>query len=154
VLAALVIDDGGPVHRWIGYAAAAAVGVRWTAGLACRRPGSLRSMMPSWAATAQYLRALRAGPPPRTAGHDALGLWMVWLLWLLVIALGVTGWMSRLDAFWGDDTLDAVHSWLADILLGAVLVHVAAVVVMSLVWRENLPLAMVTGRKRPFDSTH
>ena len=28
---------------------------------------------------------------------------MVWLLWIVVLLLGVTGWMSRLDAFWGDD---------------------------------------------------
>jgi cytochrome b len=30
----------------------------------------------------------------------------------------------------------------------AVAVHVLAVVVMSVIWKENLPAAMVTGNKR------
>ena len=39
----------------------------------------------------------------------------------------------------------------ADLLMLAVAVHVLAVVVMSVIWRENLPAAMVTGRKRSRD---
>ena len=50
-------------------------------------------------------RARRAPP-----GHDPLGVWMIWLLWSLVLLLGVTGWMSRLDAFWGDDGIHEVHA--------------------------------------------
>ena len=114
IVAALVLDDGGPVHRWIGYAAAAIVALRWVAAMAGARGASLRRMVPSWRDTRQYLHQLRQGRPPRHAAHDPLGLWMVWLLWALVLALAVTGWMSRLDAFWGDETLDAVHIWLSD----------------------------------------
>jgi cytochrome b len=73
---------------------------------------------------------------------------MVWLLWLLVILLGITGWMSRLDAFWGDDLLHDLHAWLADVTLVAVVLHLLGVAVMSWLWRENLPLAMLSGRKR------
>jgi cytochrome b len=77
---------------------------------------------------------------------------MVWLLWLLVLLLGLTGWMSRLDMFWGEDSVLTVHSWLADALLVAVFVHLLGVLVMSFMWRENLPGAMLTGRKRRQDS--
>jgi hypothetical protein len=56
---------------------------------------------------------------------------MVWLLWTLVLMLGVTGWMSRLDAFWGDERVEAAHSFLADVLLVAVILHLAGVAVMS-----------------------
>jgi cytochrome b len=73
---------------------------------------------------------------------------MVWLLWLLVLLLGLTGWMSRLDAFWGDDLVHGVHSLLADLLAVAAAVHVVAVVAMSVIWRENLTAAMMTGIKR------
>ena len=69
-------------------------------------------------------------------------------IWLLVLLLALTGWMSHLDAFWGDDGIRAVHSVLADLLFVAVLVHVLAVVAMSFVWRMNLPVAMITGRKK------
>jgi hypothetical protein len=41
--------------------------------------------------------------------------------------LGLTGWMTRLDAFWGDETLHDVHAWLAHALIAAVAVHLAGV---------------------------
>ena len=74
---------------------------------------------------------------------------MVWLLWILVLLLGVTGWMSRLDAFWGDDGIHDAHALLADILLIAVILHLAGVALMSWLWRENLPRSMITGTRRP-----
>lgn len=140
----LVHDDGGLVHRLVGYAAAVVVLLRLTWAAASRRHG----LRPSIAESRAYVRQLLAGKPPRSAGHDPLGLWMVWLLWLLVLLLGLTGWMSRLDAFWGDDLVHGIHALLSDLLAVAVAVHVVAVVAMSVIWRENLPAAMVTGIKR------
>ena len=91
----LVYDDGGYTHRLMGYAAAVVVLLRlgWQA---FSRDHSLR---PSIAETRAYVRLLLAGKPPRTAGHDPLGLWMVWLLWILVLLLALSGWMSRPDVF-------------------------------------------------------
>ncbi len=140
----LVYDDGGRVHRLAGYAAAAAVLLRLTWATASRS----HDLRPSIAESHAYVRQLLAGKPPRSAGHDPLGLWMVWLLWLLVLLLGLTGWMSQLDAFWGDDLVHGAHALLADLLAVAVTVHVLAVVAMSVIWRENLLAAMVTGIKR------
>jgi cytochrome b len=73
---------------------------------------------------------------------------MVWLVWTLVLLLGLTGWMSRLDAFWGDETVHDLHLWLSNALLAAVVLHLAGVIAMSIVWRENLPAGMLSGRKR------
>ena len=147
-LAALVVfdfvyDDGGYTHRMVGYGAAVVVLLRL--GWAVVRGHSLR---PSIAETRRYVRQLIAGKPPRSRGHDPLGVWMVWLLWIVVLLLGVTGWMSRLDVFWGDERIEEVHAVLAYLLMAAVVVHVLGVVVMSLLWKENLPAAMVTGIKR------
>ena len=153
-LAALVLfewirDDGGHVHRVAGYVAAGVVLVRWAWALA--PPRGFAALRPSLAATRAYLRELRRGRAPRHAGHDPLGLWMVWLLWILVLLLALTGWVSRWDAFWGDERVTDLHAWLADVLMLAVAVHVSAVGVMSWVWRENLPKAMLTGNKRAVD---
>ena len=142
----LVYDDGGYTHRMVGYGAAAVVLLRL--GWAALRGHGLR---PSTAETRLYVRQLLAGRPPRSAGHDPLGLWMVWLLWMLVLLLMVSGWTSRLDMFWGDERVEEVHSVLANLLMLAVAVHVLAVVAMSVIWRENLPAAMVSGRKRRVD---
>ena len=145
----LVYDDGGRTHRVAGYAASGVVLWRLIWAAIVRPANGIVSLRPSLARTAEYLRLLRSGRAPRTPGHNPLGLWMVWLLWLLVLLLGVTGFMSRLDAFWGDDTVHDAHALLANLLMAAVLVHVAGVIAMSLMWRENLPAAMVTGVKRP-----
>ena len=155
-LAALVLfewwrDDGDKLHRTLGYVAVAVVLCRLMWAAFDSRHGGLKTLWPSLASTRAYLRLLLRGRPPRSAGHDPLGLWMVWLLWLLVLLLGVTGWMTRLDMFWGDDRVQAVHAWLADALIVAAGVHVIAVVAMSWLWQENLPAAMVTGRKRPVE---
>jgi cytochrome b len=142
-------DDGGPVHRWVGYAAVAVVLLRWLVGLVQPGAARLALMVPSLRGTAAYLRALLRGRAPRHDGHDPLGLWMVWLLWALVLALGATGWLLRTDRFFGDEFMQGVHALLADTMAAAVLLHLAGVALMSWQWRENLPWAMVTGRKRP-----
>jgi cytochrome b len=147
VLADFVLDDGGPLHRALGYGAASVVLVRLAWSVVASGECGWRALVPSMGRTLDYLHR----GAPRTLGHDPLGLWMVWLLWALVLALGVTGWMARLDAFWGDETVHAIHAVLADVLMGAVVLHFGGVAVMSWLWRENLPTAMVSGRKRPPD---
>ena len=149
MLAGLVVycwiqDDGGPVHRTAGYVAAGVVATRLLWAAWAKGHGSLAALKPSATEALAYVRA-RA---PRCVGHDPLGLWMVWLLWSLVLLLGLTGWMSRLDFFWGDERLQDIHAWLADALLAAVALHLVGVGVMSWWWRQNLAAAMVTGRKR------
>ena len=145
VLVDFVHDDGGRTHRLVGYAAAAVVMARLAWAVIT---GGLAELRPSFPATIAYVRLLARGRPPRFSAHDPLGLWMVWLIWLLVLLLGITGWMTRLDAFWGDQQLHDMHALLADILLVSVACHLIAVGAMSWLWKENLPAAMVTGRKR------
>ena len=148
VAAAWILDDGGRVHRSIGYAAAGIVVARLAWALLRGGPASLRALRPSPRRTLDYLRA----GTPRQVAHDPLGLWMVWFLWLVVLLLALSGWMSRLDAFWGDERVQEVHAWLADALLAGVVLHLAGVAAMSWRWRENLPWSMVSGRKRPADT--
>ncbi|AJG24694.1 Cytochrome b [Cupriavidus basilensis] len=73
---------------------------------------------------------------------------MMLTMWTLILALAVTGWMSRLDAFWGEDWPKDVHGLLADILMVLIAVHVIAAIAMGKVHKENLIVAMLTGRKR------
>jgi cytochrome b len=155
-LAAVVVfdfvhDDGDWLHRVIGYAGVGIVLTRLLWAVLTHGRGRMAMLRPSPHATLSYLRELAHGRIPRYIGHDPLGLWMVWLLWTLVLLLGVTGWMSRLDAFWGDDRVHDLHAWLADALMVAVALHLAGVAAMSWLWRENLPASILTGRKREID---
>ena len=66
----------------------------------------------------------------------------------LVSACGVTGWMMGLDAFWGLRWVETLHEVLANTILVMAILHVLAALIESWRHRENLVLAMVTGRKR------
>lgn len=148
VAADLLRNDGDVIHRWLGYVAVALVFVRLAWAVVARSHGSLANLKPSPSASLAYLKLVLRGEPPRSLGHNPLGVWMVWLLWILVLLLGLTGWMSRLDAFWGDERVHDVHSMLADLLLVAVILHLAGVAAMSWLWKENLAASMFTGLKR------
>src|SRR5690349_14441370 len=91
VLVDLVRDEGDYPHRLVGYAAAVVVLVRLGWAVAS---GGVAELCPSFPATLAYVRRLARGRPPRSLGHNPLGLWMVWLIWVLVLLLGITGWMT------------------------------------------------------------
>lgn len=88
-----------------------------------------------------HLRALASGRPERSVGHNpAGGLAIVGLLALtgIVVFTGVQLLSGGEEDF---------HEATAYALLGLIVVHVAAVIATSLLTRENLVAAMVTGRK-------
>lgn len=152
LVAAIVLfnlfNDTGPVHRYAGYVAAGAVLLRVVFGLSRARADVAHVGLPAWADVRQHLRELRQRQVQRCLGHNPVGMLMALVLWALVLALGLTGWMSQLDAYWGEDGLIDAHQYLARALQACVLGHWAGVLVMSRLQKENLAKAMVTGRKR------
>ena len=84
-----------------------------------------------------HVRELLHGRPQATMGHNALGALSVILLLAMVAATVWTG------AILAED----VHELLGWSLLALVAIHILAVVVMSLLTRENLVRAMVDGTK-------
>ena len=138
-----VEDSGDYAHRLLGYIAVGVVVARLMWGAVSRANGRLSVLRPSLDGALFYLGQLRQGVVPRYGGHNPLAIWMVWFIWSLVLLLGVSGWMTRLDAFWGDDTVHLVHALLADLLLVACCLHLLAVVVMSILLKEDLPLSML-----------
>lgn len=151
LVAAIVLfnlfNDTGPVHRYAGYVAAAVVLLRVIVGLSRARDDVAHLGLPPWVAVRQHVHELKQCQVQRTLGHNPVGMLMALLLWALVLALGVTGWMTQLDAWWGEDWLIDTHEYLAWALQACVLGHWAGVLVMSWLQKENLAKAMVTGRK-------
>ena len=100
-----------------------------------------------------YARRLLRGSEPRYVGHNPAGALMMALLILSVATCGVSGWMMSLDRFWGEIWVESIHETSADVILVAAVLHVLGAIFESVRHRENLPLAMITGRKRRASGT-
>jgi cytochrome b len=151
-VAALVIfdlffsDTSSKTHRVVGYVAAGIVVLRTLYGVLQRgRPAGIH--VPTLSSLVQHARSMRAGNPSRPAGHNPLGAAMSLILWLLILLLAVSGWISRWDRFWGEDWPIDIHNGLTVALQICLLLHLLGIAISSVVERQNLALAMITGRK-------
>ncbi len=143
---AMLNDSGDQWHRYAGYAAAAVVGLRVLYGLR-RHAGAARIQLPGLAAAVAHVREMRSGQVTRPNGHNPLGAAMSLLLWMLVLLLALSGWVSRWDRYWGEDWPIVVHAVLAYAMLACVVAHLAGVILSSVLEKQNLVRAMLTGQK-------
>ncbi|HEX5312837.1 cytochrome b/b6 domain-containing protein [Aquabacterium sp.] len=157
-VAALVLfnlfNETGRIHRWGGYAAAALVVCRLLYGLLRpdHDPASIR--IPGPAALKEHLKAMGQKTLTPSHGHNPVGMWAALIMWALILALGITGWMSQLDRYWGEEWLEELHEGFADVLMGVVVVHWLGVISMSLLLKQNLVRAMLTGGEQAKEPRH
>lgn len=135
-------------HEWLGWMALGLVLPRIVWGFVGRGHARFDHFVPRPAALRGYLRALLRGREPRHLGHNPAAAVMIVFLLGAVIGIGGTGWMMTTDRWWGVEWVEALHGLLVDLTLVAVAVHVGAALLESWRHRENLILAMFTGRKR------
>ncbi|HEX5327851.1 MAG TPA: cytochrome b/b6 domain-containing protein [Acetobacteraceae bacterium] len=149
VLVAFLTTDG---PRWLhedsGYAVLVLVAARILWGLVGTRHARFVSFLWGPRAVLRYLTLLRAGRAPHYLGHNPAGAVMVFALLGLLLFVSGSGWLSQTDAYFGLPWLDHLHHVSGDLLLGLIGVHLAGVAASSWLHRENLVLAMITGRKR------
>lgn len=157
-VAALVLfnlfNESGRVHRWAGYAAAALVVCRLVYSLARPAQDPARIRVPGPSALKAHLKELAQKALAPSHGHNPVGMWAALIMWALILALGITGWMSQLDRYWGEEWLEELHEGFADVLMGVVMVHWLGVLCMSILLKRNLVRAMVTGREHAKEPRH
>ena len=141
-------EDGSAWHRYAGYLASSLVLVRLYWGFTSTGHARFSRWWPGFLGIKRYVRATLAGKAPRHLGINPAGAAMAIAIWALILSLGVTGWLMGTDAFWGEEWLEELHETIAWTLLTCVGLHVLAVIAMSIRHRENLPRAMLTGKKR------
>lgn len=124
-------------HMPIGWTAALLIAFRLVWGFV----GGEHARFASFVRPSQigmHLEELLSGKVQPSVGHNPLGAFAVLALLALVALTILTGVLGGEDA----------HEVVAYALLGLVAVHVAAVLIMSAMTKENLIRAMLTGRKR------
>lgn len=136
------------IHHNAGYVVLGVVVLRLLWGFVGSRHARFTDFLRGPRVTWAYARDLRAGRERRYLGHNPLGAWMVLALLSVAAALVVTGMLYISDWLWGYEWLEQLHAALAWLLLALVAGHLAGVVFTSWRHRENLVVAMFSGRKR------
>lgn len=148
-------EEGDDWHRWLGYYAVGCVALRLVWGFVGPQSARWADFWPTRARLAAHGRALLRGKPFHRLGHSPIGALVMVMMLSCIAALGLTGFlMEEVDALWGADWPLDIHRFIADALLALVCVHLLAAVVESLRLRENLPLSMLTGRRRRIPDDH
>ncbi|MEB0045544.1 MULTISPECIES: cytochrome b/b6 domain-containing protein [unclassified Pseudomonas] len=142
-------EAGGTWHVWLGYYAVTWLLVRSVWGFIGPRSARWVDFWPTPARLGAHLRSLLARRPMHRLGHSPLGALVMITMMLVLLTLGLSGWaMEEVDALWGADWPLQVHETAANVLLALVGLHIAAALFESLQVRDNLPLSMLTGRRR------
>lgn len=93
-----------------------------------------------------HVSSLLSHQATHSVGHNPLGAIAIVLMLALLLGSALSGWANHLEL--GGHWLEELHEGLATGLLGVIGIHVAGVVIESLIERQNLAGAMITGRKR------
>jgi len=141
-----MINDTGYVHRLIGYICVALILIRLWHAIRPNVVESSRLYLPTFEAIKQHLSEIQTGEFSQHYGHNPLGQLAVYLIWLLIGLLAITGWLSRTDAYWGEDWPVDWHEYISNTLMCVVAVHIFAVFIMSRLQKRNLIKQMLTGK--------
>jgi len=133
------------VHVLLGYTVLGLIAFRLLWGLVGTRYARFESFTFAPRAVFDYLKSLATFEPRHYLGHNPAGSWAILALLALLATTAATGWAAYAEI--GPRWLEELHEVAAKATLALVLVHVAAVFVSSLLHRENLVGAMVSGYK-------
>lgn len=136
-------NETGYWHRMLGYGCVFVILLRVIYGLWLSRLPASKFFVPEFTEIRQHLHEIKTGQFTHHDGHNPLGQCGVYGMWLLIMLLGFTGWLSRTDAFWGEDFPVQIHALAAYLLQLIVVLHIAAVFLMSRWQRRNLVKAMI-----------
>jgi cytochrome b len=133
------------VHVTFGYTVAVLIAFRLIWAIIGTRYARLSSFSYGPQAVRDYLGSLLARSPRHYVGHNPAGSWAIYAIVTLGIFTTGTGFAryNHLVGKW----IGEVHQVAGNAMLGIVIAHIAGVLVSSLVHRENLAKAMLTGYK-------
>ncbi|MDD5460442.1 MAG: cytochrome b/b6 domain-containing protein [Methylococcales bacterium] len=159
-VAYLTEDDLLNVHVWAGYLVLGLLLFRLVWGFTGNNYARFSSFLCSPVQSAAYVKDVIAAKAKRYIGHNPAGALMILLLLISLLATSITG-LAVYGADQGAGPLaymvgsshekmwEEVHESFANFTLFLVVVHIAGVIIESIIHRENLAKAMWNGYKKP-----
>jgi len=154
-------EDLLTIHVWAGYVVLGLLVIRIIWGFIGTRHARFSDFVCRPKTIIQFFKDTVIFKAKRYLGHNPAGGAMVILLMLSLLLTSITGLVvygaeeqagplanlfSSIDSDWGDVAEEA-HEFFANFTLLLVLFHVLGVIVESLLHKENLVSAMITGFK-------
>lgn len=136
------------LHRIVGYAIIGLLAFRLILGFWGSRYSRFRMIGVRLRAAPFYLWNLRRGIAGGYIGLNPAGTLMMVALLVALAVSAITGALSVTVTFFGVWWIEDTHAYASDAVIVLVVLHIVGVVGMSMLQRENLIRAMISGRKR------
>lgn len=163
VTAWVTLDDRYlDIHVFAGYLMGGLLLFRLLWGFVGGHFVRFRTFTFGWAEVRSHLTSIWHRHPLRYVGHNPAGSWAIFLmlgLCLLIVVTGILalggeeqqGPVAGLLNYAQGNLAHEIHGWLSWLMLGIVAIHVLGVFAESLLLRENLVAAMLSGfsHRRP-----
>ncbi|AUZ05059.1 MULTISPECIES: cytochrome b/b6 domain-containing protein [Vitreoscilla] len=144
-----LLEEGGQWHQYLGYAACILMLLRIVWGFIGSPYARFKDFFPTPSKFKAHFQAIRNKQADEHLGHNPMGALMIFALIAVVLGLGFTGWSQTMESpFYLDSWPADLHEWLVTVLQILVVLHIAAVMLMSVWTRTDLVGAMLTGRKK------
>ncbi len=168
LIAYITEEDLLLVHTWAGYLIAGLLVIRIIWGFIGTHYARFSDFVHSPSTIIQFLKNTLALRAKRYLGHNPAGGAMVMLLIFSLLATTISGilllgaeeqagpvahWFTQAGGFWGK-ALEELHEFFANFTLLLVFIHIAGVIVESLIHKENLVSAMLNGFKSADTQAH
>lgn len=134
------------IHVVLGYTVLGLVAFRFLWGIVGTRYARFSSFPIAPRRVLEYLKSLFTRSPQHHVGHNPAGSLAIYAILALALLAGVTGYGAYEEI--GGEWLADLHDGVASAMLGLIFIHIGAVMVSSLVHRENLVTAMLNGYKK------
>jgi len=133
------------IHVVLGYTVLGLVVFRFLWGVIGTRYARFSSFPIAPRRVLEYLKSLFTRTPQHHVGHNPAGSLAIYAILALAVLAGATGYAAYNEI--GGEWLAELHEGAANAMLALVAVHIGAVIVSSLIHRENLVAAMLNGYK-------
>ena len=147
-VAFLTGDESDRLHIAVGYAIGGLIALRILWGFVGSRHARFADFVSGPRQTASYLRDVVRQKARRYLGHNPAGGVMIVALLLMLVGTSISGYLLTTGAYWGSKAAEEAHEIFANLTVGLIVLHVIGVLAASVLHRENLVQAMITGRKR------